>query len=134
MMKITMHHPGNHCRSALQARFYLMRAFAPAGEILFFAPPICRSALQALGLLDAGFRARTARYFLLLVQEKVPKEKDTRSTHRLKPVPCVPRQSGGRAQLVYLATLDSLKQGARLFPGLAAVLGECYGRVDLNPP
>jgi len=30
----------------------------------------------------------------LLAQEKVPKEKGTRCTHRLAPMPCVPRQSG----------------------------------------
>jgi len=40
-----------------------------------------------------------ARYFLLLAQEKVPKEKGTRTPRRLTPIPCVPRQTGRRAQL-----------------------------------
>jgi len=48
--------------------------------------------------LKSGF-ALTARYFLLLAQEKLPKEKGTRCPRRLAPIPCVPRQTGRRAQL-----------------------------------
>ena len=59
-----------------------------------------------------------ARCFLLLAQEKVPKEKGTRCTHRLTPMPCVPRQSGG-AQ-------NSLRSNSCApDPRLSAVLGEC---------
>ena len=36
---------------------------------------------------------------VLLAQEKVPKEKGTRCPRRLAPIPCVPRQTGRRAQL-----------------------------------
>ena len=51
------------------------------------------------------------RHFLLLAQEKVPKEKGTprhssalldkaaSQPYLTEPIPCVPRQSGGRAQL-----------------------------------
>ena len=96
-------------------------------------------ALQALGLLDAGFRARTARYFLLLAQEKVPKEKGPRSTHRVeftRPLRSLARAflaNPGAAHNSQSRCARKLKQGARLFPGLAAVLGECYGRGRSKP-
>ncbi len=61
------------------------------------------------------------RHFLLLAQEKVPKEKGTRSTHRLTPMPCVPRQSGARATRSFMGPASRphktcLEQGAHLFP------------------
>ena len=64
---------------------------------------------------------------VLCVQEKAPKERGTRSPRRLTPMACVPRQSGGRAQLARSLALTALRQGARLYPGRAAVLGEGYG-------
>jgi len=74
----------------------------------------------------------------LPAQEKVPKEKGTRRPHRLAPIPCVPRQSGGRAQLGARAGLKNpalacLKQGARPDPGLPAVLGEVNGSKGGRP-
>ena len=81
---------------------------------------------------EFGFRPFRARYFLLLTQEKVPKEKGTRRTHRLAPVSCVPRQSGAahNSELygVGLPAPYNLPQTERAAnPGLAAVLGECNG-------
>ena len=57
----------------------------------------------------------------MLAQEKVPKEKGTRSTHRLTPMPCVPRQSGARATRSFMGPASRphktcLEQGAHLFP------------------
>jgi hypothetical protein len=69
---------------------------------------------------------RWARYFLLLAQEKVPIEKCTRSPHRLCRSPAFLAQPG-RAQLARSLALTALRQGARLYPGRAAVLGEGYG-------
>jgi len=63
-------------------------------------------------ILVSRFRLM-ARYFLLPAQEKVPKEKGTRCPHRLTPIPCVPRQSGGRAQL-------GARTGLKIPPWLAS--------------
>ena len=65
-------------------------------------------------------------------QEKVPKEKGTRCPHRLTPMPCVPRQSGGAHNSEFNeaglpAPLNLPRTGCAPVPGLAAVLGECDG-------
>jgi hypothetical protein len=71
--------------------------------------------------------------WVLLAQEKVPKEKYARSPHRPKlqgRFAALPMRSShvrGRAQLARSLTLTALRQGARLYPGRAAVLGEGYG-------
>jgi hypothetical protein len=51
----------------------------------------------------------------LLAQEKVPKEKGTRCTHRLRRSPAFLAPPGARTTRD-LAVLDSLRQGARLIP------------------
>jgi hypothetical protein len=67
----------------------------------------------------------------LLAQEKVPKEKGPRSTHRLRRSPAFLANPGAaHNSALYGAKtrpVNHLKQGARLFPGLAAVLGEYNG-------
>jgi len=74
----------------------------------------------------------------LLAQEKVPKEKGTRSPRRLAPIPCVPRQTGRRAQLGAMtgSSIPSwlASNRARSFlPGLATVLGEGNGTWGTTP-
>ena len=68
----------------------------------------------------------------MCAQEKVPKEKGTRHTHRLPPMPCVPRQSGGAHNSGFNgagkpAPLNLPRTGCAPVPGLTAVLGECDG-------
>ena len=74
----------------------------------------------------------------MCAQEKVPKEKGTRRTHRLPPMPCVPRQSGGAHNSEFNgagmpAPLNLPRTGCAPVPGLAAVLGECDGSLGGNP-
>ena len=70
---------------------------------------------------------------VLLAQEKVPKEKCTRSPHRSKlqgrfaALPLRSSPSRGCAQRARSLTLTALRQGAHLYPGRVAVLGEGYG-------
>jgi hypothetical protein len=66
-----------------------------------------------------------ARYFLLSAQEKVPKEKGSPAALIVwRRCPAFLATPGARTTRD-LALLDSLRQGARLVPGVAAVLGEC---------
>jgi hypothetical protein len=72
-----------------------------------------------------------ARHFLLRAQEKVLKEKGTRCPRRLMPVPCVPLQAGGAHNSEPVRDFNPapacLGQGARLHPGLPALLGAGNG-------
>jgi len=76
----------------------------------------------------------------LRAQEKVPKEKGTRRPHRLPPMPCVPRQSGGAHNSEFSgagkpAPENLPRTGCAPLPGLAAVLGECHGTGgDISKP
>ena len=62
---------------------------------------------------------------VLCAQEKVPKEKGTRSPRRLRRCPAFLAVPGAR---ITRQTLTGLPQtGCAPYPGLAAVLGEGYG-------
>jgi hypothetical protein len=63
----------------------------------------------------------------LHAQEKVPKEKGTPAHSSADADVLRSSPIRGRAQLAISLRSITLKQGARLNPGLAAVLGECHG-------
>ena len=67
--------------------------------------------MQARLDFDAGSRARAARYFLLLAQEKVPKEKGTRTTHPLRGFPAFLANPGvaHNSQSRYARTLKQVR-------------------------
>ncbi len=99
------------CGSALQARFYLMRALAPAGEILFFASP----------------------------KKSIQRERRPGALHRSLHFQCVIgspallAKTGGHAQLA-ISLRSKAQTGRMLHPVFTAMLGCVYGRGEIYPP